>query len=83
MVEQARQKSLISDEHFTTLLEAWASVKSFQPKGGKPRTLDDPGNPTVNFRGQRRSNETHESRTDPEARLARKGDGKEAKFSYC
>ena len=85
VVEQARQKGLTSDEHFTvdgTLLEAWASVKSFQPKEGKQRPPDDPGNPTVNFRGERRSNETHESKTDPDAKLARKGDGKEAKLSY-
>lgn len=85
VVEQARQRGLTSDEHFTvdgTLLEAWASVKSFQPKNGKQQPPDDPGNPTVNFRGQRRSNETHESTTDAEARLARKGDGKEAKLSY-
>ncbi len=85
VVEQARQKGLTSDEHFTvdgTLLEAWASVKSFQPKDKKLRPPDDPGNPTVSFRGERRSNETHESTTDPEAKLARKGDGKEAKLSY-
>ena len=86
VVEQARGQGLISDEHFTvdgTLLEAWASAKSFKPKeetqGSAP---DDPGNPTVNFRGEKRSNETHESKTDPEARLARKGAGKESKLSY-
>jgi transposase len=85
VVEQARNKGLTSDEHFTvdgTLLEAWASVKSFQPKDGKQSPPDDPGNPTVNFHGERRSNQTHESKTDPESRLARKGDGKEAKLSY-
>src|SRR5271167_3838328 len=87
VVEQARARSLTSDEHFTvdgTLLEAWASVKSFQPKEGKhrPHSDDDPGNPTVNFRGERWSNETHESKTDPDAQLARKGEGKEAKLSY-
>src|SRR5579863_9188247 len=85
VVEQARQKGLTSDEHFTvdgTLLEAWASVKSFQPKDGQPQPPDDPGNPTVNFRGERRSNQTHASKTDAEARLARKGRGKEAKLSY-
>lgn len=74
VVEQARLKGLTSDEHFSvdgTLLEAWASAKSFQPKDGQQRPPDDPGNPTVNFRGERRSNETHESKTDPEARLAR------------
>ena len=87
VVEQARSKGLTSDEHFTvdgTLLEAWAGAKSFQPKEGKPTrpSDDDPGNPTVNFRGERRSNETHESKTDPEALLARKGEGKESKLSY-
>ncbi len=87
VVEQAQTKGLTSDEHFTvdgTLLEAWAGAKSFQPKEGKssPPSDDDPGNPTVNFRGERRSNETHESKTDPEALLARKGEGKESKLSY-
>lgn len=56
--------------------------EEFQPKEGKPRPPDDPGNSTVNFRGHRRSNETHESKTDADARLARKGEGKEAKLSY-
>ncbi len=82
----ARARGLTSDEHFTvdgTLLEAWASAKSFQPKKGKPLPPpDDPGDPTVNFRGERRSNETHESKTDGEALLARKGEGKESKLSY-
>jgi len=86
VVEQARTKGLTSEEHFTvdgTLLEAWAGAKSFQPKDKKPSLPpDDPGNPTVNFRGERRSNETHESKTDPEALLAKKGEGKESKLSY-
>jgi transposase len=86
VVAQARVKGWTSDEHFTvdgTLLEAWASVKSFQPKEKKsPPPPDDPGNPTVNFRGEKRSNQTHESGTDPDALLARKGAGKEAKLSY-
>jgi transposase len=86
VVEQARVKGLTWDEHFTvdgTLLEAWASVKSFQRKDGKtPPSSDDPGNPTVNFHGEKRSNRTHASKTDPEAQLARKGEGKEAKLSY-
>src|ERR1051326_1594444 len=86
VVEQARSEGLISDEHFTvdgTLLQGWASLKSFRPKEEKPPPRsDDPGNPTVNFRGEKRSNETHESKTDPEARLARKGAGKEAKLRY-
>jgi hypothetical protein len=63
-----------------TLLEAWASLKSFQRKDAKNAVQDDPGNPTVNFHGQKRSNETHESKTDPDAKLARKGKGKEAKL---
>jgi transposase len=86
VVEQARGRGLTSDEHFTvdgTLLEAWASVKSFQPKAEKKTPPpDDPGNPTVNFHGQKRSNDTHESTTDPESQLARKGGGKGAKLSY-
>jgi hypothetical protein len=85
VVELARARSLVSDEHFSvdgTLLEAWASLKSYQRKEGKQASPDDPGNPTVNFHGEKRSNQTHESRTDAEAKLARKGDGKEAKLSY-
>jgi transposase len=87
VVAQAREKGWTSDEHFTvdgTLLEAWASVKSFQPKEQKSSPPpDDPGNPTVDFHGEKRSNETHESKSDPQALLARKGQGKEAKLSYC
>jgi len=85
VVAQAGAKGLTSDEHFTvdgTLLEAWASVKSFQPKEKKTPPPGDPGNPTVNFHGEKRSNDTHESKTDPESQLARKGPGKEAKLSY-
>jgi len=86
VVEQARGRGLTSDEHFTvdgTLLEAWASAKSFQPKDQQPPpSSDDPGNPTVNFHGQKRSNKTHESSSDRDALLARKGNGKEAKLSY-
>jgi transposase len=90
VVAQAGARGLTSDEHFTvdgTLLEAWASAKSFQPKGEKktppPDGPDnDPGNPTVNFHGEKRSNDTHASTTDPESLLARKGQGKEAKLSY-
>jgi len=86
VVEQAREQGWASDEHFTvdgTLLEAWASVKSFQPKNKKSSPPpDDPGNPTLDYRGEKRSNETHESKSDPEALLARKGPGKEAKLSY-
>src|SRR6202162_4239225 len=86
VVAQAREKGWTSDEHFRvhgTLVEPWASGKSFQPKDQKSsRPPDDPGNPTVNFRGEERSNETHESKTDPDALLARKSAGKEAKLSY-
>jgi hypothetical protein len=77
---------LLSDEHFTvdgTLLEAWASLKSFQRKEGKPTVPpDDPGNARVDVHREKRSNQTHESKTDPDAKLARKGKGKEAKLSY-
>jgi len=86
VVEQAREQGWASDEHFSvdgSLLEAWASAKSFQRKNqkGSPPP-EDPGNPTVDYRGEQRSNETHESKSDPEALLARKGAGKEAKLSY-
>jgi transposase len=85
VMDQAREKGLTSDEHFTvdgTLLEVRAKLKSFQPRGGKETAPDDPGNPTVNFHGKKRSNQTHESTTDPDALLARKGNSKEAKLSY-
>lgn len=85
VVSQAQERNLTSDEHFTvdgTLLEAWASLKSFQHKDRKNTPPDDPGNPTMDFHGEKRSNETHESTTDADARLARKGNGKEAKLSY-
>jgi len=82
---EAEARDLISDEHFTvdgTLLEAWASLKSFKKVGDKEAPPDDPGNPTVDFHGETRTNDTHASTTDPEAKLARKGKGKEAKLSY-
>jgi transposase len=86
VLQQARDRSLLSDEHFTvdgTLLEAWASVKSYQRKDAKNDVPpDDPGNATVDFHGEKRSNETHASKTDPDAKMARKGKGKEAKLSY-
>ena len=86
VVKRAREAGLVCDEHFTvdgTLLEAWASLKSFQAKEQKTTAPpDDPGNPTVDFHGQKRSNETHESKTDPDAKLARKAKGREAKLSY-
>jgi hypothetical protein len=85
-VARARTQGLTSDQHFTadeTLLEAWAGAKSFQRKDGKtPPPPDDPGNPTVNFHGEKRSNQTHASKTDPDAKLARKSTGKDAKLSY-
>jgi len=87
VLAQARGAELLSDEHFSvdgTLIEAWASQKSFRPKDhGAGAPPDDPGNPTVDFHGEKRSNETHESTTDPEARLARKSGGHEAKLAYC
>jgi transposase len=79
VVAMARREKLLSDEHFTvdgTLLEAWASQKSFQRKDGTPPS--EPGN----FRGEKRSNQTHASRTDPEARLFRRSNGSEAKLAY-
>jgi transposase len=86
VLHQAREAALLSDEHFTvdgTLLEAWASLKSFQRKDASPTPPpDDPGNPTVNFHGEQRKNDTHASTTDPDARLYRKGQGKEAKLAY-
>ena len=79
---QARPAGLLSDEHVTvdgTQLEAWASLKSVQRRDAGPgEPPDDPGNPTVNFHGESRRNDTHESTTDPEAMLHRQGKGKEA-----
>jgi transposase len=86
VLTEARTHRLLSDEHFTvdgTLLEAWASHKSFRPKdadGGDPP--EDPSNPTVNFRGERRKNDTHQSTTDPDARLYKKGVGRPAQLAY-
>jgi transposase len=80
-----KQEGLFSDEHFTvdgTLLEAWASHKSFRPKDAPRTPPDDPKNPSVNFRGQARRNDTHQSTTDPEARLYRKAYGQPAKLAY-
>jgi transposase len=87
VVRQAKEAQLISSEHFTvdgTLIEAWASLKSFRPRGekGRKKPPDDPSNPTVNFHGEKRSNTTHESTTDPESKLARKGNNYAAKLSY-
>jgi len=88
VVGQAKEGGLMSREHFTvdgTLIEAWASLKSFKRKDASKkdqRPPDDPGNPSVDFHGEKRCNETHESTTDPDAKLARKGLGKEARLSY-
>jgi transposase len=82
---QAEAHRLLSDEHFTvdgTLLEACASQKSFRPTDGGSAPPDDPGNPTVNFRGDRRTNATHQSTTDPDARLYKKGVGRPAQLAY-
>ncbi len=89
VVRLARKRELLSDEHFTvdgTLIEAWASLKNFRPKEEKPNqrpTDGDPGNPTVDFRGEKRSNTTHVSTTDPESRLMRKSLGQQSKLSYA
>ena len=86
VVAEAHARGLLSDEHFTvdgTLIEAAASLKSFKPRDGDPPPSDgDPGNPSVDFHGEKRSNATHQSTTDPEARLLRKGTGKEAKLVF-
>jgi transposase len=82
---QAQEKNLTSDEHFTVdgpLVEAWASWKSFPPKGSRSAPPDAPGNPTVDFHGEKRSSQTHASTTDPDALLARKGSGQQGKLSY-
>ena len=89
VLAQAHSKKLLSDEHFSvdgTLIEAWASIKSFRPKGtGNPPPAPSSGegrNPTVDFRGEKLSNDTHASTTDPEARLYRKSKGQEAKLAF-
>jgi transposase len=87
VLAQARERDLLSDEHFTvdgTLIEAWAGQKSFKRKQPDPpeEPPDDPGNPSINFRGERRTNATHASTTDPEARLYKKAKGQEAKLCY-
>ena len=87
VLAEARRRKLLSEDHFTvdgTLLEAWASLKSFRPKdGGSQPPATGEKNPSVDFRGERRTNATHESTTDSEARLARKGVGKEAKLCFA
>ena len=85
VVAAAREARLMSDDHFTvdgTLLEAAAGLKSFRETGVPMPPPDDPSNPTVNFHGERRSNATHQSTTDPESRLLRKSNSHEAKLQY-
>src|SRR5688572_193978 len=86
VLAEARRRGWLSDDHFTvdgTLLEAWASHKSFQPKTDHPRRRRAKGrNPSRNFRGEQRRNDTHESRTDPDARLARKSNGQASTLAY-
>ena len=86
VVAQAQEHGLLSDEHFTvdgTLIDACASLKSFRRRDEEgPPPPNDPGNPSVDFHGEQRSNRTHQSTTDPEARLMRKGKGKEARLSF-
>ena len=86
VMADAQAAGLVSDEHFTvdgTLLEAWASQKSFRRRDAPPDPPNDPSNPTVNFRGERRKNDTHQSTTDPDARLYRKSDGRPAQLAYA
>src|ERR687897_3271230 len=86
VLAQPRVKRLLSSEHFSvdgTLIEAWASMKSFKPKDGSGEPPAGGGrNAAANFRGEKRSNQTHASTTDPDARLYRKGTGKEAKLCF-
>jgi IS5 family transposase len=85
VLAQPKVKALLSDEHFSvddTLIEAWASTKSFRPKDGSGPPPDAGRNGGQDFHGQRRSNDTHASTTDPDARLYRKGRGKEAKLCF-
>jgi transposase len=83
VIKTARKQRLLSEDHFTvdgTLLEAWASLKSFRPKSGGEQPKSGEDNPSIDFHGEHRTNDTHQSTTDPEARLARKGKGKEARL---
>lgn len=86
VVETAKKAGLLSDEHFSvdgTLIESWASLKSFRPKDGSGNPPSGPGrNATVDFRGEQRANDTHASTTDPEARLAKKAPGQTAKMCH-
>lgn len=87
VVREARRRGLVSEDHFTvdgTLLQAWASIKSLRPRSDDEEPPPGGGrNPAVDFHGQKRRNETHVSRTDPEARLARKGNSQPAVLSYA
>lgn len=85
VLAQPRVKALLSDEHFSvdgTLIEAWASMKSFRPKDGSGNPPGPGRNGERDFHGEKRSNETHASTTDPDARLFRKGQGQAAKLSF-
>ena len=85
VIRQARSQQLLSDEHFTvdgTLIESWASFKSLKRKDGTPPKSGSDGTGMVDFKGEKRSNQTHESSTDPEAKLMRKGNGQPAKLSF-
>jgi hypothetical protein len=86
ILTQPRVRKLLSNDHFSvdgTLIEAWASIKSFRKKDGNDQDNDGPGrNAERSFHKEKRSNETHESVTDPEARLYKKGDGQPAKLCY-
>ena len=85
IVRMARRKGLVSDEHFSvdgTLIETWASMKSVRPRDGGGGGVGS-GNPEVDFKGQRRTNDTHASTTDAETKLARKGAGKESRLAYA
>jgi transposase len=85
LLNQEKVRKLLSDEHFSvdgTQIQAWASMKSFKAKDGSSEPPDPGRNGEQDFRGEKRSNETHASTTDPEAKLHRKGNGKEAKLAY-
>jgi hypothetical protein len=86
VLAEARGRKLLSEDHFTvdgTLLEAWASLKSFRPKDGSGSApASGEKNPEVDFHGEKRTNDTHRSTTDPETMLAKKGKGKEARLCF-
>ena len=85
VLQQPRIKALLSDEHFSvdgTLIEAWASMKSFRPKDGSGAPPGPGRNGERDFHGEKRSNQTHSSTTDPQARLYRKGPGQPARLAY-